>query len=201
MPTSSASSSRTARRTAWSSQSGERIAADIVVSNADSAWTYRHLVPPEPRRRWTDAKLDRAQLFDGPVCLVFRRRPPLRRHRPSHDPDGPALPRAAEGHFRAQSARRGFQPLSASPDRDRSRARAAGLRCVLRALAGAQPAGRPGLARRGGALSPTHRRLAGGEPAAGPLANISSSRKSRRRSISATGSTRRTARVSGSSRC
>jgi phytoene desaturase len=30
-----------------------------VVSNADSAWTYRYLVPPEARRRWTDARIDR----------------------------------------------------------------------------------------------------------------------------------------------
>jgi len=39
--------------------SGERIAADIVVSNADSAWTYRHLVPPEARSHWTDRRIER----------------------------------------------------------------------------------------------------------------------------------------------
>jgi phytoene desaturase len=39
---------------------GERIAADIVVSNADAAWTYRHLVAPEHRRRWTDARIGRS---------------------------------------------------------------------------------------------------------------------------------------------
>jgi len=38
---------------------GERIDADIVVSNADTAWTYRHLVAPEHRRRWSDRKLAR----------------------------------------------------------------------------------------------------------------------------------------------
>ncbi|NJA90158.1 phytoene desaturase [Rhodocyclus tenuis] len=42
-------------------KSGELIAADIVVSNADSAWTYRNLVPASVRRTWTDAKLDRAR--------------------------------------------------------------------------------------------------------------------------------------------
>jgi phytoene desaturase len=41
--------------------SGERIAADIVVSNADSAYTYRHLLPPGRRRRWTDRRLERAR--------------------------------------------------------------------------------------------------------------------------------------------
>jgi phytoene desaturase len=41
-------------------ESGETIAADIVVSNADVAWTYKHLLADQPRRRWTDAKLARA---------------------------------------------------------------------------------------------------------------------------------------------
>jgi phytoene desaturase len=40
---------------------GERIAADIVVSNGDAAWTYRHLLGDQPRRVWSDRKLDRAQ--------------------------------------------------------------------------------------------------------------------------------------------
>ncbi len=42
-------------------ESGETIAADIVVSNADSATTYRSLVRPEHRRRWTDRKLARTR--------------------------------------------------------------------------------------------------------------------------------------------
>jgi phytoene desaturase len=42
-------------------RNGERIAADIVVSNADAAWTYKHLVPDAPRRTWTDRKLARAK--------------------------------------------------------------------------------------------------------------------------------------------
>ncbi len=41
--------------------SGEVVRADVVVSNADSAWTYRHLLPARYRRRWTDRKLDRAR--------------------------------------------------------------------------------------------------------------------------------------------
>jgi phytoene desaturase len=42
-------------------QSGERLAADLVVSNADSAWTYRRLLPASARRRWSDRKLTRAR--------------------------------------------------------------------------------------------------------------------------------------------
>jgi phytoene desaturase len=42
-------------------RSGETIAADIVVSNADSAWTYRHLLASVQRRRWTDRRIDGAR--------------------------------------------------------------------------------------------------------------------------------------------
>jgi phytoene desaturase len=42
-------------------QSGARLAADLVVSNADSAWTYRRLLPASARRRWSDRKLTRAR--------------------------------------------------------------------------------------------------------------------------------------------
>ena len=41
--------------------SGEVIPAAIVVSNADSAWTYRHLLPAEARRHWTDRKVARGR--------------------------------------------------------------------------------------------------------------------------------------------
>ena len=41
--------------------SGAEIAADIVVSNADSAWTYRYLLPPQARNRWTDRRIERAR--------------------------------------------------------------------------------------------------------------------------------------------
>jgi phytoene desaturase len=37
---------------------GERIDAAIVVSNADSAWTYRHLIAPEHRPSWSDSKIE-----------------------------------------------------------------------------------------------------------------------------------------------
>jgi phytoene desaturase len=40
---------------------GEVIAADIVVSNADAAYTYKTLVPPQPGQRWTSKKLDAAK--------------------------------------------------------------------------------------------------------------------------------------------
>ena len=40
---------------------GRVIPAAVVVSNADSAWTYRHLVGATHRRRWTDRRIARAK--------------------------------------------------------------------------------------------------------------------------------------------
>lgn len=40
---------------------GDTIGADIVVSNADPAWTYGRLLPGISRRRWTDRRIDRAR--------------------------------------------------------------------------------------------------------------------------------------------
>ncbi|MFZ9304927.1 MAG: phytoene desaturase family protein, partial [Steroidobacteraceae bacterium] len=40
---------------------GEEMAADVVVSNADAAFTYSKLLAKHPRRRWTDAKIARAR--------------------------------------------------------------------------------------------------------------------------------------------
>ena len=39
--------------------SGKSVEADIVVSNADSAWTYMKLLPASARRRWSDARMKR----------------------------------------------------------------------------------------------------------------------------------------------
>jgi phytoene desaturase len=41
--------------------SGETMLADVVVSNADSASTYRHLLPASVRSRWTDRRIERAR--------------------------------------------------------------------------------------------------------------------------------------------
>jgi phytoene desaturase len=51
--------------------SGETIAADIVVSNADSAYTYRRLLPPSARRRWTDRKIERSRYSMSLVVWYF----------------------------------------------------------------------------------------------------------------------------------
>jgi phytoene desaturase len=51
--------------------SGELIKSDIVVSNADSASTYRNLLPAASRRRWTDEKLQRARYSMGLFVWYF----------------------------------------------------------------------------------------------------------------------------------
>ena len=37
--------------------SGERLGADIVISNADTLWTYKNLVAPQYRKHWTDNRI------------------------------------------------------------------------------------------------------------------------------------------------
>jgi phytoene desaturase len=50
---------------------GEVIPADVVVSNADAAWTYGKLLPGVRRKRWTDAKLGRARYSMGLFVWYF----------------------------------------------------------------------------------------------------------------------------------
>jgi phytoene desaturase len=42
-------------------RSGEEIAADVVVSNADVAWTYKYLLPRHARTHWTDRRIDKSR--------------------------------------------------------------------------------------------------------------------------------------------
>lgn len=49
------------RATGVTLASGEHLAADIVVSNADTAWTYRHMIRPEFRRHWSDRKIEKGR--------------------------------------------------------------------------------------------------------------------------------------------
>ena len=63
--------------------SGEHVQADIIVSNADSAWTYRYLIPPEARRRWTDRRIERARYSMSLFVWYFgtrRRYPEVAHH-------------------------------------------------------------------------------------------------------------------------
>jgi phytoene desaturase len=59
------------RATGVTLASGETIAADIVVSNADVGWTYSKLLAHHKRRRWTDAKIDRTRYSMGLFVWYF----------------------------------------------------------------------------------------------------------------------------------
>src|SRR5690606_15995937 len=50
---------------------GERVAADLVVSNADSAWTYRHLIKERDRPSWPNRRLERARYSMGLFVWYF----------------------------------------------------------------------------------------------------------------------------------
>jgi phytoene desaturase len=50
---------------------GEVLDADVVVSNADTAWTYRYLLPPEVRRRWSNRRIERARYSMGLFVWYF----------------------------------------------------------------------------------------------------------------------------------
>ena len=50
---------------------GERLRADIVVSNADAGHTYQRLLRGQKRRRWTDAKLKRMRWSNGLFVWYF----------------------------------------------------------------------------------------------------------------------------------
>lgn len=50
---------------------GEEISADIVVSNQDSATTYRNLIDEKDRSRWTNAKIERSRYSMGLFVWYF----------------------------------------------------------------------------------------------------------------------------------
>jgi phytoene desaturase len=60
-----------ARATGVRLATGERIAADIVVSNADTATTYGTLLDSEAPRRWSDRRLARARHSMGLLVWYF----------------------------------------------------------------------------------------------------------------------------------
>ena len=50
---------------------GETIPADIVVCNADAAWTYKNLIEAKYRKVWTDAKIERGKYSMGLFVWYF----------------------------------------------------------------------------------------------------------------------------------
>jgi phytoene desaturase len=51
--------------------SGEKVDADVVVSNGDVAFTYRHLIPAEYRRKYSDRRLSRMKYSMSLFVIYF----------------------------------------------------------------------------------------------------------------------------------
>jgi len=59
------------RATGVTLQNGHILNADVVISNADSAWTYRHLIDASKRKRWTNKKIEKAAYSNGLFVWYF----------------------------------------------------------------------------------------------------------------------------------
>ncbi len=62
---------------------GRKIAADVVVSNADAPFLYKHMVDRRSRRKWSDRRVDRMKYSMGLFVLYFgttRRYPDVAHH-------------------------------------------------------------------------------------------------------------------------
>jgi len=53
------------------SNAAERLQADIVVCNTDSAWTYKYLIAPEHRKHWKDKRIEKGQYSMGLFVWYF----------------------------------------------------------------------------------------------------------------------------------
>ncbi|MEO1022873.1 MAG: phytoene desaturase [Bacteroidota bacterium] len=52
-------------------KNGEQLDADVVVSNADVAFTYKNLINPSHRRKWTDRKIARTKFSMSLFVIYF----------------------------------------------------------------------------------------------------------------------------------
>lgn len=62
---------------------GRTLPAALVVSNGDAGWTYRHLVAPQHRRRWSDSRLSRTRFSMSLFVTYFglkRQHPDIAHH-------------------------------------------------------------------------------------------------------------------------
>ncbi len=132
---------------------GDTLRADVVVSNACSAFTYSKLLPARHRRRWTDRRIARGRYSMSLFVWYFgtrRRYDDVAHHTILL---GPRYRELLARYIQAAHACRRFQPVSAPADGDRYFSGAGRVRCVLCAVAGAASAERHRLGGCGGAVS------------------------------------------------
>ena len=156
-PRSSASSSTSGRATGVELADGERLGADIVVSNADTAWTYRHLIEPQHRPHWTDKRIDRKKYSMSLFVWYFgtkRQYPDVPHHTMVL---GPRYEGLLKDIFQRHHLGDDFSLYLHRPTATDPAHGAARPRRLLRAVAGAAPGQRHRLAGGGRALPPAHR--------------------------------------------
>ena len=149
------------------------IAADIVVSNADSAWTYRHLLPQGAQRRWTDRSgSNRARYSMGLFVWYFGTSRQLSTTCAHHTILlGPRYRDLLRDIFERKVLADDFSLYLHRPTATDPVAGAARLRRVLRAVAGAEPRRRHRLDRgRPNRIAGAIAQASGGDAAAGPRA-------------------------------
>ena len=76
-------------------EGGEHIEARLVVSNADSLYTYKHMIDPEHRRKYTDRAIDRIKPSMGLFVAYFGTDKTYPELAHPHDHPRATLPRAA----------------------------------------------------------------------------------------------------------
>ena len=84
------------------------VPAAIVVSNAETAYTYTSSSRNAPRKRWSDAKLARARYSMSLFVWYFGTNRQYTDVPPPHHHDGPALPRTAARHLREKKLAQDF---------------------------------------------------------------------------------------------
>ena len=152
--------------------SGETIAAEIVVSNANSAWTYRHLLSPEVRRRWTDRKIENLRYSNGLFVWYFGTDRRYEDVGPTTITLGPRYKEFLKDIFNRKSWRRISTCICTGRPRPIPRSRP-WLRRLVRAVAGAAPRRQHRLGNAGRAVSAGDREVP--RPDLDPLASKSMS--------------------------
>ena len=137
---------------------GERLGADIVVSNADTAWTYRHLIERAAPAATGPTSASRARSYSMSLFVWYfgtnRQYPDVPHHMMVL---GPRYEGLLKDIFERHHLSRRLQPVPAPPHGHRPGHGAARPRCVLRAGAGAAPGQRHRLGGHGRKLPPAHR--------------------------------------------
>ncbi len=97
----------------------EYFPADLVVSNADVGHTYKHLISPEHRRRWSDRKVDGLDFTMSCFLLYLGTKRQYPGLAAPHPDSVRKIQGSLEGHLRQEDPARGLQYVPPRPHPDR----------------------------------------------------------------------------------